>query len=56
MVRSLMMQMANNSRVCIGNTFRDLQEEQEHLVNKVFLEIHAIYRQRGIIFTDIDAI
>ncbi len=41
-------------RVFISSTFRDLQEEREHLVKKIFPEIRALCRQRGITFTEVD--
>jgi len=41
-------------RLFISSTFRDLQEEREHLVKKVFPEIRAACRQRGVTFTEID--
>ncbi len=41
-------------RVFISSTFRDLQEEREHLVKKIFPEIRALCRERGIIFTEVD--
>jgi len=46
--------MPNELRVFISSTFRDLQEEREHLVKKIFPEIRALCRQRGVTFTDID--
>lgn len=44
----------NELRIFISSTFRDLQEEREHLVRKVFPEIRAICRRRGVTFTDVD--
>lgn len=41
-------------RVFISSTFRDLQEEREHLVKKIFPEIRALCRARGITFTEVD--
>jgi nephrocystin-3 len=41
-------------RVFISSTFRDLQEEREHLVKKIFTEIRAVCRARGITFTEVD--
>ncbi|MBC8145435.1 MAG: DUF4062 domain-containing protein, partial [bacterium] len=38
----------NVLRVFISSTFRDLQEEREHLVKKIFPEIRALCRTRGI--------
>ncbi len=48
------MPTSNELRVFISSTFRDLQEEREHLVKKVFPEIRAVCRQRGVTFTEID--
>ncbi len=48
------MPQQNELRVFISSTFRDLQEEREHLVKKIFPEIRAICRQRGITFTEVD--
>ncbi len=41
-------------RVFISSTFRDLQDEREHLVKKIFPEIRAICREKGIRFTEVD--
>jgi len=41
-------------RVFISSTFRDLQEEREHLVKKIFPEIRSLCRARGITFTEVD--
>ena len=41
-------------RVFISSTFRDLQEEREYLVKRIFPEIRAICRERGITFTEVD--
>lgn len=41
-------------RVFISSTFRDLQEEREHLVKKVFPEVRARCRERGVTFTEVD--
>jgi nephrocystin-3 len=41
-------------RVFISSTFLDLQEEREHLVKKIFPEVRARCRERGITFTEID--
>jgi nephrocystin-3 len=41
-------------RVFISSTFRDLQDEREHLVKKIFPEIRALCRERGITFTEVD--
>ncbi len=48
------MSTPNELRVFISSTFRDLQEEREHLVKKIFPEIRALCRERGITFTEID--
>jgi nephrocystin-3 len=48
------MPSARDLRVFISSTFRDLQEEREHLVRKVFPEIRALCRARGITFTEVD--
>lgn len=44
----------NELRIFISSTFRDLQEEREHLVRKIFPEIRALCRERGISFTEVD--
>ncbi len=44
----------NELRLFISSTFRDLQEEREHLVKKIFPEIRALCRKRGIAFTEVD--
>ncbi len=44
----------NELRLFVSSTFRDMQEEREHLVKKIFPEIRALCRSRGIIFTEID--
>ena len=44
----------NELRVFISSTFRDLQEEREHLIKKIFPEIRALCRERGITFTEVD--
>ena len=49
-----MMANTNDLRVFISSTFRDLQEEREHLVKRVFPEIRALCRERGVTFTEID--
>ncbi len=41
-------------RVFISSTFRDLHEEREYLVKKIFPEIRALCRENGIEFTEID--
>jgi len=48
------MSRQNELRVFISSTFRDLQEEREHLVKKVFPEVRAACRDRGVTFTEID--
>jgi len=48
------MSTPNELRVFISSTFRDLQEEREHLVKKIFPEIRALCRERGITFAEID--
>ena len=48
------MPSTNELRVFISSTFRDLQEEREHLVKKIFPEIRALCRERGITFTEVD--
>jgi tetratricopeptide (TPR) repeat protein len=44
----------NELRVFISSTFRDLQEEREHLIKKIFPEIRTLCRDRGIRFTEVD--
>src|SRR6185295_17547400 len=44
----------NELRVFISSTFRDLQEEREHLIKKIFPEIRSLCRARGITFTEVD--
>ena len=48
------MPSTNELRVFVSSTFRDLQEEREHLIKKVFPEIRAICRGRGVTFTEVD--
>ncbi|MCB9216845.1 MAG: tetratricopeptide repeat protein [Candidatus Kapaibacterium sp.] len=48
------MPASNELRLFISSTFRDLQEEREHLVKKIFPEIRALCRRRGVTFTEID--
>ena len=48
------MPQSNELRLFISSTFRDMQEEREHLVKKIFPEIRALCRERGIAFTEID--
>src|SRR5437870_13847319 len=49
-----MMNNPNELRVFISSTFRDLQEEREHLIKKTFPEIRALCRERGVTFTEVD--
>jgi nephrocystin-3 len=46
--------MSQEFRVFISSTFRDLHVEREHLVKKVFPEIRARCRERGVSFTEVD--
>ena len=46
--------LSSELRVFISSTFRDLQEEREHLIKKVFPEIRALCRERGVTFTEVD--
>ena len=46
--------LSSELRVFISSTFIDLQEEREYLVRKVFPEIRARCRERGITFTEVD--
>ena len=48
------MPQSNELRVFISSTFRDLQEEREHLIKKIFPEIRSLCRERGITFTEVD--
>src|SRR6185295_9536318 len=48
------MPASNELRVFISSTFRDLQEEREHLVKKIFPEIRTLSRERGVTFTEVD--
>jgi tetratricopeptide (TPR) repeat protein len=48
------MTASNEFRVFISSTFRDLQEEREHLIKKIFPEIRSLCRERGITFTEVD--
>ncbi len=45
---------SNELRIFISSAFRDLQEEREHLVKKIFPEIRSLCRARGIRFTEVD--
>lgn len=44
----------NELRLFVSSTFRDLQEEREYLVKKIFPAIRSICRERGVVFTEID--
>ena len=46
--------MERELRLFISSTFRDMQEEREYLVKKVFPEIRALCRERGGTFTEVD--
>ena len=48
------MSMKNELRVFISSTFRDLAEEREHLIRRIFPELRALCRRRGITFTEVD--
>ncbi|MCC7437830.1 MAG: DUF4062 domain-containing protein, partial [Armatimonadetes bacterium] len=48
------MPQPNELRVFISSTFRDLQEEREHLIKKIFPELRTLCRERGILFTEVD--
>ncbi|MGE3801444.1 MAG: DUF4062 domain-containing protein [Candidatus Kapaibacterium sp.] len=48
------MPQTNELRIFISSTFRDLGEEREHLIKKIFPEIRALCRERGVTFTDVD--
>lgn len=48
------MNRSNELRVFISSTFRDLKEEREHLVKKIFPEVRSLCRERGITFTEVD--
>ncbi len=41
-------------RLFISSTFRDLQDEREYLIKKVFPELRALCRSRGVTFTEVD--
>lgn len=41
-------------RVFISSTFRDLQQEREYLVKKIFPEIRTLCREQGVFFTEVD--
>ena len=53
-IRVVPMTAPTELRVFISSTFRDLQEEREHLVKKIFPEIRALCRERGVTFTEVD--
>lgn len=44
----------NELRLFISSTFRDLHEEREQLLKKVFPFIRAVCSERGVTFTEID--
>ena len=48
------MSSPNELRLFISSTFRDLQEEREHLVKKVFPAIRSLCRSRGVAFAGVD--
>ncbi len=48
------MSAQNELRLFISSTFRDMQEEREYLVKKIFPEVRALCRERGIAFTEVD--
>jgi tetratricopeptide (TPR) repeat protein len=48
------MASTNELRVFISSTFRDMQDEREHLIKKIFPEIRALCRERGVAFTEVD--
>jgi aspartate oxidase len=41
-------------RVFLSSTFRDLQSERAHLLNKIFPELRHECRTRGVEFTEVD--
>jgi nephrocystin-3 len=47
-------QRRSELRLFVSSTFRDLQEEREYLIKKVFPEIRSICRLRGVTFTEVD--
>lgn len=47
-------QRKSELRLFVSSTFRDLQEEREYLIKKVFPEIRSICRLRGVTFTEVD--
>lgn len=46
--------MSTELRVFISSTFRDLQNERDYLIKKVFPDLRALCRERGITLTEID--
>ncbi len=44
----------NEFRIFLSSTFCDLQPEREQPVKKVFPQIRALCRERGVEFTEID--
>ena len=48
------MPQANELRLFVSSTFRDMQGEREYLVKKIFPEIRGLCRRRGVVFTEID--
>ncbi len=48
------MSHAHEFRLFVSSTFRDLQEEREYLVKKIFPEIRDVCRRRGVTFTEVD--
>ena len=48
------MSSPNELRVFISSTFRDLQEDREHLVRKISPEVRATCRERNDGFTGMD--
>jgi nephrocystin-3 len=44
----------NEFRIFLSSTFKDLQPEREQLIKKVFPQIRALCRERGVDFTEID--
>ena len=48
------MPLQSEFRLFISGTFLDMVPEREHLAGKVFPEIRQLFRERGIVFTDVD--
>ncbi len=46
--------MRDEFRVFISSTFRDLQAERAHLLNRIFPELRQRAREAGAEFTEID--